>query len=78
MQILKNGATSLEYVPRFAEENLAKRYRYALSKFFELERFQDLVDTHKSMVSNIYEKLGAGTTFTVSKEDHPDRKYFLT
>ena len=45
---------------------------------FNLERFQELVDTQKQMVKELYEELGAGSTFTPTALDKPKRVYLLT
>jgi hypothetical protein len=75
MQIVKAAASKIEIPGSEDQQHFGKRLRYALFRVFQMERFQDLVDSHKKMVSALYEEMGAGTTFQASASDFPERRY---
>lgn len=67
MQVIQNAIKDFEASAQPKSDDNLKRLRFALYQTINLEKFQDLVDTHKSQILALYENMGAGITYTPSE-----------
>lgn len=78
MQVIQNAIKEFEAGSQPKSDGNLKLLRFALYQTINLEKFQELVDTHKSQIASLYEDMGAGITYTPTDEDTPRRLCLLT